>query len=222
MTQPESAAAARIRQLGWAGAFLLFVLAVVMGFTAWRNSEQRGIQPMPVLHEVPAFALTDQTGGPVTRDSLREKIWVTNFFFTRCKGPCPLLTARMAELQKALVKAPQVKLVSFSVDPEHDTPEVLRSYAAEYQADPERWKFLTGDPDAVREIVTKGFLQPLGEDEVGELLHGTMFMLVDGNGMVRGIYSLDDPELLPKLLMGTGNLLREQGQAPDDTVPPAM
>lgn len=214
MTEPESAAAARMRQLGWAGAFLLFVLAVTMGFAAWRGAEQRGVQPMPVLHQVPAFELIDQTGAPLSRDSLRGNIWITDFFFTRCQGPCPLLTARMAELQKALVKAPEVKLVSFTVDPEHDTPEVLRAYGAGFQADPARWKFVTGDPDTVRKVITGGFLQTIGEDEQGELLHGTMFLLVDGHGMVRGIYSLDDPELIPKILMGTGNLLREQGQPP--------
>ncbi len=214
MTQPESAAAARMRQLGWAGAFLVFVLAVTMGYSFWRGAEQRGVTPMPVLHAVPDFSLTDQTGATVTRDSLRGHVWVTDFFFTRCKGPCPLMTARMAELQKALVKAPEVKLVSVTVDPGHDTPEVLREYGAEFQAEPGRWKLLTGDPEAVRRLVTEGFLQPLGEDDSGELLHGTMFMLVDGNGMVRAIYSLDDPELIPKILMGTGNLLREQGAPP--------
>jgi protein SCO1/2 len=167
---------------------------------------------MPVLHEVPAFSLTDQDGAPFSREDLRGKIWITDFFFTRCQGPCPLMTARMTELQKALVKAPEVKLVSFTVDPEHDTPEVLRAYGAEFQADPARWKFLTGDPETVRNIVTKGFLQPLGTDDKGEVLHGTMFLLVDGNGMVRAIQSLDDPELIPKLLMGAGNLLREQEQ----------
>lgn len=219
MTEPESAAAARMRQLGWAGAFLVFVLAVTMGFSLWRGSERRGVQPMPVLHQVPAFELTDQTGAAISRDSLRGKIWITDFFFTRCKGPCPLLTARMVELQKALIKAPEVKLVSFTVDPEHDTPEVLRAYAAEYQADPDRWKFATGDPDTVRKVVTEGFLQTLGKDEAGELLHGTMFQLVDGNGMVRGIYSLDDPELIPKLLMDTGNLLREQRQMTGESTP---
>lgn len=219
MTQAESAAAARMRQLGWAGAFLVFVLAVTMAYSVWRGSEQRGVEPMPVLHAVPDFALTDQTGAAVTKDSLRGHPWVTDFFFTRCKGPCPLMTARMAELQKALEKAPEVKLVSFSVDPEHDTPGVLREYAAGFQADPGRWKLLTGEPATVRRLVTEGFLQPLGKDDAGELMHGTMFMLVDGNGMVRGIYSLDDPELIPKILMGTGNLLREQGlpSAGDDS-----
>jgi len=200
-----------MHHLGWAGAFLAFILAVTMGFSMWRGAERRDVTPLPVLRAVPDFTLTDQTGSPVSKQSLRGNIWITDFFFTRCLGPCPLLTARMAELQKALTKAPAVKLVSISVDPAHDTPEVLAEYGRQHHADPDRWKFLTGDPATVRRIVTEGFLQTVGEDDKGELLHGTTFMLVDGNGMVRGVYMLEDPELMQKILTDTGNLLREQG-----------
>lgn len=208
----EDVVSTRMRRLGWAGAFLLFVLMVVMGYSMWRGSVQNEVIPMPVLRQVPDFRLTDQTGAEVTRDSLRGKVWVTNFFFTRCSGPCPLLMARMAEFQKALERAPEVALVSFTVDPEYDTPEVLSDYAGQWQADPERWKYLTGDPDTIRSLVTDGFMQVLDTDHAtGEPVHGTMFMMVDGNGMVRGLFNLDDPELLPKMLMGAGNLLREQG-----------
>jgi protein SCO1/2 len=204
----------RMHHLGWAGAFLAFVLAVTMGFSMWRGAERRDVTPLPVLRAVPDFTLTDQTGAPVSKESLRGNIWITDFFFTRCLGPCPLLTARMAELQKALTKAPTVKLVSISVDPAHDTPEVLAEYGRQHHAEPDRWKFLTGDPATVRRIVTEGFLQTVGEDDKGELLHGTTFMLVDGNGMVRGVYMLEDPELMQKILTDTGNLLREQGAGP--------
>jgi len=207
----EDVVAGRLRRLGWVGAFLLFVLTVTMAYSLWRGSEQRDVHPMPVLREVPDFTLTDQTGAAVTRDSLRGKVWVTNFFFTRCSGPCPLLIARMAEFQKASERAPDVRLVSFSVDPEYDTPEVLAAYAGQWQADPERWKMLTGDPATMTRLVTDGFMQVLDTDNVtGEPVHGTMFMMVDGNSMVRGLFNLDDPELIPKMLMAAGNLLREQ------------
>lgn len=209
---PADVVAGRLHRLGWAGAFLVFVLTVTMGYSLWRGSERREVVPMPVLREVPEFSLTDQTGATVTRDSLRGKIWITDFFFTRCEGPCPLMTARMAELQKALVKAPGVRLVSVSVDPAHDTPEVLARYGEKFQAAPARWQFLTGDPAVIRKVVTEGFMLPLGEDDQGQPLHGTMFLLVDGNGMVRGVYMLEDPEMIPKILTDTGNLLREQSQ----------
>ncbi len=199
----------RMQRLGWAGAFLAFVLAVVMGYSMWRGSERRDIERLPVIREVPGFVLTDQDGNTVTNEDLRGKIWIADFIFTRCKGPCPLMTARMLEMQRALVKAPEIKLVSVTVDPEHDTPEVLKAYAGANKADPERWKFLTGDKAVIEKLVTEGFMQHLAEEN-GEPVHGTMFLVVDGNGMVRSARMLEDPELIPKILTDTGNLLREQ------------
>jgi cytochrome oxidase Cu insertion factor (SCO1/SenC/PrrC family) len=202
--------AGRMRRLGWAGAFLLFVLAVAMGYSMWQASVRRDVEQLPVIRAVPEFSLTDQNGQTVTNADLRGKIWIADFIFTRCAGPCPLMTARMLEMQKALVKTPEVKLVSVTVDPEYDRPEVLKAYAEANFADPERWKFLTGDKTVIEKLVTEGFMQQLAEEN-GEPVHGTMFLIVDGNGMVRSARMLEDPELIPKVLTDTGNLLREQG-----------
>jgi protein SCO1/2 len=204
--------AERMQRLGWAGAFLAFVLAVVMGFSMWRGSERRDVERLPVIRAVPDFTLTDQDGNTVTKNDLRGKIWIADFIFTRCKGPCPLMTARMLEMQRALVKAPEIKLVSVTVDPEYDTPEVLKAYAAGNKADPDRWKFLTGDKAVIEKLVTEGFMQHLAEEN-GEPVHGTIFLLVDGNGMVRSARMLEDPELIPRILTDTGNLMREQSAA---------
>ncbi len=206
----EDIAASRLRGLAWAGVFLGFVLAVVMGYSMWQASLRRDVEPLPVIRAVPDFSLTDQNGQAVTKDDLRGRIWIADFIFTRCQGPCPLMTARMLEMQKALVKTPEVKLVSVTVDPEYDTPEVLKAYAAANFAEPDRWKFLTGDKAVIEQLVTEGFMQHLSEEN-GEPVHGTMFLVVDGNGMVRSARMLEDPELIPKVLMDTGNLLREQG-----------
>jgi protein SCO1/2 len=203
--------AGRMRRLGWAGAFLGFVLAVAMGYSMWQASLRRDVEQLPVIRAVPEFSLTDQNGQTVTNADLRGKIWIADFVFTRCKGPCPLMTARMLEMQRALVKAPEIKLVSVTVDPEYDTPEVLKAYAAANKADPERWKFLTGDKAVIEKLVTEGFMQHLAEEN-GEPVHGTMFLVVDGNGMVRSARMLEDPELIPRILTDTGNLLREQGR----------
>lgn len=204
--------AGRMRRLGWAGAFLAFVLAVAMGYSMWQASLRRDVEQLPVIRAVPEFSLTDQNGQTVTKDDLRGHIWIADFIFTRCAGPCPLMTARMLEMQKALVKTPEVKLVSVTVDPAYDTPEVLKAYAEANFANPDRWKFLTGDKAVIEKLVTEGFMQHLSEEN-GEPVHGTMFLIVDGNGMVRSARMLEDPELIPKVLMDTGNLLREQGAA---------
>jgi len=208
--------AVRMRRLEWAGAFLVFVLAVAMGYSMWQASLRRDVEKMPVIRAVPEFSLLDQNGQPVTNADLRDKIWIADFIFTRCKGPCPLMTARMLEMQKALTKTPEVKLVSITVDPEYDTPEVLKAYAEANFADPNRWKFLTGDRGVIEKLVTEGFMQHLDEEN-GEPVHGTMFLVVDGNGMVRSARMLEDPELIPKILTDTGNLLREQtaGSTPE-------
>jgi cytochrome oxidase Cu insertion factor (SCO1/SenC/PrrC family) len=207
--QQENIVASRMRGLAWAGAFLGFVLAVTMGYSMWQASVRRDVEQLPVIRAVPPFSLVDQNGQTVTNTDLRGKVWIADFVFTRCKGPCPLMTARMLEMQKALVKTPDVKLVSVTVDPAHDTPEVLKAYAEANFADPERWKFLTGDQEVIEKLVTEGFMQHLAEEN-GEPVHGTMFLVVDGNGMVRSARMLEDPELIPKILMDTGNLLREQ------------
>lgn len=209
---PNDIIAGRMRRLGWAGAFLGFVLAVAMGYSMWQASLRRDVEQLPVIRAVPEFSLTDQNGQTVTNADLRGKIWIADFIFTRCKGPCPLMTARMLEMQKALTKTPEVKLVSVTVDPEYDTPEVLKAYAEANFADPERWKFLTGDKAVIEKLVTEGFMQHLTEEN-GEPVHGTMFLIVDGNGMVRSARMLEDPELIPRVLTDTGNLLREQGAA---------
>lgn len=202
--------AGRMRRLGWVGAFLLFVLAVALGHSMWQASVRREVEQMPVIRAVPEFSLTDQEGRTVTKADFQGKIWIADFIFTRCAAPCPLMTARMLEMQKALVKTPDVKLVSVTVDPEYDTPEVLKAYAEANFADPDRWKFLTGDKAVIEKLVTEGFMQHLSEEN-GEPVHGTMFLMVDGNGMVRSARMLEDPELIPKILMDAGNLLREQG-----------
>lgn len=207
---PDDIITGRMRRLGWVGAFLGFVLAVAMGYSMWQASLRRDVEQLPVIRAVPEFSLTDQNGQTVTNADLRGKIWIADFIFTRCKGPCPLMTARMLEMQRALTKTPEVKLVSVTVDPEYDTPEVLKAYAEANHADPERWKFLTGDKAVIEKLVTEGFMQHLAEEN-GEPVHGTMFLIVDGNGMVRSARMLEDPELIPKVLMDTGNLLREQG-----------
>ena len=210
--QEEDVIRGRMHKLGWAGAFLGFVLAVTMGYSMWQASVRRDVEQLPVIRAVPEFALTDQNGQTVTNADLRGKIWIADFIFTRCAGPCPLMTARMLEMQKALVKTPEVKLVSVTVDPAYDTPEVLKAYAEANFADPNRWKFLTGEKEVIEKLVTEGFMQHLAEEN-GEPVHGTMFLLVDGQGMVRSARMLEDPELIPKVLMDTGNLLREQGQS---------
>jgi protein SCO1 len=162
------------------------------------------------LAPAPQFTLTAQDGNTVSTADFKGKIWVANFIFTRCAGPCPLMTSRMAEVNQAIGKKdPDVELVSITVDPEHDTPAVLKEYGEHVGASPERWKFLTGPRDQIEAVVMKGFLQTLGKEPSGTPIHSTRFVLVDRDGWMRGFLDGNDPELPQKLLMDIGDLLRE-------------
>jgi len=150
---------------------------------------------------MPPFRLTTDRDTPFTQDDLRGKVWVANFIFTRCPDVCPVLTARMRDLQKALVEgSAAVSLVSFSVDPGHDTPDVLRTYAASHGAGP-GWDFVTGPRDAIARLLQEGFHVAFADDgpPAGPITHSDRFALVDRELRIRGYYHGSDPEDLRRL-----------------------
>jgi protein SCO1/2 len=112
---------------------------------------------LPVYGSVPDFALIDQHGRPLRKADLAGNIWIASFIFTNCPDECPLMTAEMAKLQADLADVPDLRLVSITVDPQHDTPQILSQYAARFQADPERWFFLTGDKSTIYRLAREGF-----------------------------------------------------------------
>ena len=160
---------------------------------------------------VPGFQLTNQNGQPFGSAQLSGKIWIADFIYTTCPGPCPMISSRMSELQKPLQKT-DVHLVSFSVDPDKDTPEVLRGYADKLQAEPGRWDFVTGAKSAIYKLSHDGFKLAVsdGRDAQGIPVHSTRMVLVDRHGQIRGYYDATEPEAITKLLADTNHLLREQ------------
>ena len=165
-----------------------------------------GTTPLPVLTQLPDFRLVERSGQKLGLSDLKGKVWIADFIFTRCPGPCPRMSSRMATLQRDLRSEDNLRLVSISVDPEFDTREVLAKYAAQYHADEGRWFFLTGDKTAIHHLAKSGFLVG-GVDDV--TLHTTRFVLVDRQGRVRGYYSSSDEEDLRKLGNDARALLRE-------------
>jgi protein SCO1 len=160
---------------------------------------------------VPAFELVNQNGQRFGSAQLAGKIWIADFIYTTCPGPCPMISSRMSELQKPLEKS-DVHLVSFSVDPEKDTPQVLRGYAEKLQADHARWDFLTGPKSAIYKLSHDGFKLAAsdGGDEQGIPVHSTRMVLVDRHGQIRGYYDATEPDAVTKVLADTNHLLREQ------------
>jgi protein SCO1 len=162
---------------------------------------------LPVLGEVPEFQLTSQTGATVDRATLLGHVWVADFMFTTCPGPCPRMSSQMHQIQKATASTPDVKLVSFTVDPAHDTPAVLAAYGKHFSAEPARWYFLTGPQSTLDRLGKAGFkLNPVD----GSLDHSTRFVLVDRTGHIRGYYASSDDDFPASLLRDLRQLEHEK------------
>ncbi len=185
----------------------LLVVVLVAVVTATIMDRLRRPEPPPVFDPVPAFSLTNRDGRTVRLPDLQGKPWIADFIFTRCPASCPLMTARMAKLNRELPRDLDVRLVSFSVDPEHDTPQVLERYAESYKA-PARWLFLTGGKDEIYKLSRQGFKlgidipppPPTGAPTPEPILHSTRFVLVDGQGRIRGYYDGFDEDSMKKLV----------------------
>jgi cytochrome oxidase Cu insertion factor (SCO1/SenC/PrrC family) len=158
-----------------------------------------------VLSQVGPFELVERSGAKITREDLLGRPWVASFLFTRCTGPCPKVAGTLRALQSRLGKS-SARIVTFSVDPEWDTPQVLRQYAADLGADPKRWLFVTGDEGAIHELSRKGFLSaaeraPPGVAPIGEQVsHSTRLVAVDKKGQVRGYFAGESGEDLDRLV----------------------
>lgn len=173
-------------------------------------------EPLPVIKEAPAFSLMTAHGREVTLEDLKGRIWIADFIFTRCAGTCPEMSESMGNLQRSLDNIPELwppaLLVSFTVDPEWDTPEVLQDYGERHEAEPDKWVFLHGQYDEIQQLATKGFLlgvQKDGGSEIEPIIHSQSFVLVDPDGRIRGYYDGTDPEKVRQLIADVLRLLRE-------------
>jgi protein SCO1/2 len=183
--------------LGVAAAALLALLAAGCGDR----------KPLDVLGQVPEFRLTAQNGQAFGSGELDGSIWVADFIFTTCQGPCPMMSSHMRRLQTETAQLPDVKLVSFTVDPQNDTPPVLAAYAKRYKADDRRWFFLTGAAEALNELSLNAFhLSKIDKT----LAHSTRFALVDRERRIRGYYLSSQEGFLEELLRDIRKLDRER------------
>jgi protein SCO1/2 len=163
---------------------------------------------LPSFGVVPDFTLTDQSDKPfLSADTLRGKVWIADFIFTNCAGPCPRMSAQMRHVGDALHDLNDLRLVSFTVDPARDTPAVLAKYAERYQAEPGVWFFLTGSQADLHNLARNVFM--LG-DVNGDLQHSTRFVLVDRKSRVRGYYLTSDDDAIPRLIVDAKRVSKER------------
>ena len=144
-------------------------------------------EPLPTLWPAPRFALVDQAGQTRSSEELRGSVWIADFIFTHCSSVCPVLTAKMVQLQRA-IRDPRVRFVSFSIDPERDTSDALREYARRWAPDETRWTLLATTKQSLAAVVAgmKTFVQT--QPDPNAELHTSEFFLVDGQGRLRGLY----------------------------------
>jgi len=202
-----------LRGLLWG--VLALVIIGILGANLWSFVHQKSgataesittLSELAVHQQLPDFSLTNQRGAPFALSDLQDKVWVADFIFTSCATICPPMTIEMARLQDEFA-AKDLHFVSFSVDPERDTPEVLFRYADNYGADGNRWSFLTGQKDAIYQLAQDGFNLAAGH-RGSEILHSTRFVLVDRNQQLRGYYDSRSKAHLQQLRQDIQTLLK--------------
>jgi len=190
MNEPE-----KLSRTIWVGVGLVIVL-LCLSFVLSRVREQPApAKTLPVIGQVADFTLTNQYNQPVTLADLRGKIWVADIIFTSCAGPCPRMMRQMRSLQEALPATSAAKLVTLTTHADVDTPEVLKKYGEKYNASFAQWSLLTGDKRQIANLaidslkLTAVEKKPEDRTDPADLfIHSTIFVLVDKQARLRGIY----------------------------------
>lgn len=178
--------------------FIIYGVVAVLLLITYLTKESNSNSELPVIGTIPEFYFTDSRDKRISRADLDGKVWVADFIFTTCTMACPVLTGNMNLVHKEFQNNDDVRIVSISVYPEYDTPEVLKKYASQYDANTNRWHFLTGPEENVQNVIKNGFKMGDYEDII---FHSEKFALVDQNGNIRGYYNgikTDDIKTLKK------------------------
>lgn len=212
------------------GMMALTIVAIVLAYVLKEKNRPRknvdGIElknvggtshgKLPELFPVPEFTLTNQQAEAFGRTNLLGRVWIADIIFTRCAGPCPEMTRRMAELQAAFPPQLPVSFVTLTADPDFDTPRVLQAYARRFGAQTGRWHFLTGTKKQIVDLAVDGLKLTAVEKEAGKqidpndlFIHSTIFVVVDKRGRARAVLESDDPTLKVKALDVVRQLIDE-------------
>ena len=214
----------RLPRTIWVGLVFLFGF-ISLAFLAWfvqiaRN--QNLLPPLRVIGPVANFALTNQDGKITSLADFTNRVWLADIIFTRCAGPCPLLTGQLRSLQDLLPKESSVKLVTLTTDPEFDTPAVLKKYGERFGADFHRWTFLTGTKREIGRLAVDSLklsaqpVKPEAQKDSADLfIHTTIFVILDKHAQLRGFFETGGDgvdwtnAVLPKILKSVRRLENE-------------
>jgi protein SCO1 len=200
-------------------AFWAIFLLLSFSYPIIRSVNRELPDRLPVYHKIPQFNFTNEMGQKTSSESLKGRVYMANFIFTTCPTSCPGIVEKLRKVQKRIRGVgDRAKIVTFTVDPENDNPEVLYKFARKNGINPKLWTFLTGDYDAMNKLIVGGFKVPMGKlEEVNkkfndsditmfDIAHTEKIVLVDQLGQTRGYYSLDD-ESVNRLMVDVGLLV---------------
>lgn len=205
----------------WLGFSLLTGLLGLAWLLSLAESKSLHHRPLPVLGQIAAFTLTNQSGQVTTLADLTNHVWVADIIFTRCAGPCPRMTKQMESLQDALPKTSDARLVTLTTDPDYDTPPVMQKYSERFSADSNRWTFLTGTKQAIAGLAGDSLklstapVKPEEQKDAADLfIHTTLFVVVDKHAQLRAIFEtggegVEWTNVLPRILATVHQLERQ-------------
>lgn len=209
--------------------FWLIFWALSFSYPVYRSLNRTLPPPLPVYFQVPEFTLTNEFNKPFGSKDLKGKFYIANFMFTSCPSTCPALMDKMDLIQKRIRGVgTKAAIVTFSVDPTNDTPEVLFKYARKRNTNPFIWNFLTGPKSDLQKLIIDGFKVPMGNKEavakkldnktitLMDIVHSEKVVLVDDKGQIRGYYSTDKVEL-DRLMIDMGLLVNNSFSRPKNT-----
>lgn len=166
-----------------------------------------------IYPRIPFFHYTNELGKEITSTQFKGKVWVADFFFTSCQTICPIMTTNLKRLNQSTKDLKdQIQFISFSIDPERDTPATLNRYKRHHGIQSDNWTFLTGDEEKTHLLGIENFQIFAGRDEEsqGGFAHSGAFTLVDKEGFVRGVYLGTDPKQVEQLEKDLRLLLKEE------------
>lgn len=206
----------QIKKIVTSKLFWIIFCGFFFGYPLWKSINRELPPPLPAIYQLPTYKLTNQFGKPFGTEELKGKIYIASFFFTSCPTVCPKLMDEKKKIQhRVRGLGTKVALVTYTVDPETDTPDVLNKRAEKLQANPHIWNFLTGTEQELEAVIVGGFKTAMGnKEEFGEaslydIAHSQKFVLVDAKGQVRGFYS-SDTDGINKMMIDLGLLANRE------------
>ncbi len=166
-------------------------------------------------HRVDPFSFTNQDGKTITNEDVKGKVYIVSFFYATCPNICPKMNENMTQVYKAIRGNKNVLILSHTVNPKRDTFQALKAYSLKYDADANQWMFLTGDKKKLYDMARYSYLISAKDDTSGvsidqDFIHDQHFVLVDGNGQIRGLYDGLNQADITKLIADISRLLKEK------------